>query len=693
MPVSKDVVERIERLREEIDYHNYLYYVLDQPEISDEEYDALMRELKALEAEYPELITPESPTQRVGAPPSDRFGEVPHRVPMLSLDDAFSEEEVLEFEERIRRFLKTDGSIEYVVEPKMDGLAVELSYERGVLVRGATRGDGFTGEDVTANLRTIRQIPLRLISRHRQVPHILDVRGEIFMNKEAFHALNEERRREGLPIFANPRNAAAGSLRQLDPGITASRPLDCFFYGIGYKEGVDFATQYEVLRALREWGLKTNPLSRKVKDIHGAIRYFEYLKEIRFALPYEIDGMVIKVNDLALQMRLGQKARSPRWAIAYKFEAAQAITRIKDIELSVGRTGAITPIAVMEPVNVGGVVVSRATLHNEDEIRRKDVRVGDWVIIRRAGDVIPEVVKSLKDRRTGLEVRFEMPRTCPVCHTPLIKKEDEAIWRCPNPECFPRLVKRITHFAGKGALDIEGLGKKVAELLVSNGLVHHIPDLFKLRVEDLTSLEGFAKKSARNLINAIEASKKAPLARIIYALGIRHVGEVTAQILAREFGSVERLMRATEEDLMKIDGIGPEVARSIVSWFRDLDNRKVIHAMKEAGFELGNGFYTRPGAEGASGQVSPISDTAEKPQGPSSGIQGKTFLFTGGLRDFTREEAKKAVLERGAMVSNSVSRRVDYVVVGEKPGSKLEKAMHFGLNIITEEEFKKLLEG
>ena len=674
MTAPKEVRERIERLREEINYHNYLYYVLDQPEISDEEYDALMRELKELEAQYPELITPDSPTQRIGAPPSEKFEQVTHRVPMLSLDDAFSEEEVLEFDLRVRRFLNMpNATIHYVVEPKMDGLAVELTYEDGVFLRGSTRGDGYVGEDVTNNLKTIRQIPLRLVGRHRALPRILDVRGEVFMNKDAFLALNEERRRAGEPPFANPRNAAAGSLRQLDPSVTASRPLDCFFYGVGYVEGASFSTQFEVLTALREWGLKTNPLSKRVRDIKEAIRYFGHLREIRPTLPYEIDGMVIKVDSLELQGRLGQKARSPRWAIAYKFEAAQAITRIKEIELSVGRTGAVTPVAVMEPVKVGGVVVSRATLHNEDEIRRKDIRVGDWVIIRRAGDVIPEVVKPLKERRTGSERPFEMPKTCPVCHTPLVRKEDEAVWRCPNPDCFPRLVKKITHFASKNALDIEGLGTKVAELLVSNGLVRDIPDLFKLKMPDLMSLPGFAEKSAKNLLDAIEASKKAPLAKLIYALGIRHVGEVTAQILAREFGSIKALKNASTERLMEIDGIGPEVANSIRSWFKEPENLKILDALKEAGFKMEEG-----GQRATEGR---------------DAVSGKTFLFTGGLSSFTREEAKRAVIERGGNVATAVGKKVDYVVVGERPGSKLQKARALGLRIITEDEFKKLLEG
>lgn len=674
MPAPAEVIERLRWLRDEINYHNYLYYVLDQPKISDEDFDALMRELKELEDQYPELITPDSPTQRIGAAPSEKFESVPHRVPMLSLDDAFSETEVLEFDERIRRLLDIPGPIEYTVEPKMDGLAVELTYENGVFVRGSTRGDGYLGEDVTQNLRTIRQIPLRLIHRHLDIPELIDVRGEVFMTKDAFYALNAEREKAGLPPFANPRNAAAGSLRQLDPNVTRKRQLDCFFYGVGAVSGHRFRTQWDILSSLKKWGLKINPHSKRVNGIKEAIRHYEHLRDIRQTLPYEIDGMVIKVNDLDYQKRLGSKARSPRWAVAFKFEAAQAVTKILDIELSVGRTGAVTPVAIMEPVKVGGVVVSRATLHNQDEIARKDVRVGDWVIIRRAGDVIPEVVRPLKERRSGNEIPFKMPKACPVCHTPLEKKEDEAVWRCPNPDCFPRLVKKISHFASKNAMNIEGLGGKVAELLVTNGLVRDISDLFKLKMPDLMSLEGFAEKSAQNLIDAISKSKNAPLSKLIYALGIRHVGEVTAQILARQFGSIERLKEASKEELEAIEGIGPEGAKSIKNWFRDEDNLKVLEALKEAGFDLG-------AREGGPQQ------TTDNP------IYQKTFLFTGGLKNFSREEAKTAVLDRGGSVTNSVSRRVDFVVVGEKPGSKLEKAKKLGLKIISEDEFLNLLGG
>ncbi len=670
MGVPPEVLERIKRLREEINYHNYRYYVLDSPVISDEEFDALMNELRDLEERYPETITPDSPTQRVGAPPSEKFNTVRHRVPMLSLDDAFSEREVLDFDERIKRFLGTDSEIEYSLEPKMDGLAVELIYENGVLVQGSTRGDGYTGEDVTANLRTIKPIPLRLIERQIKVPSLLEARGEVFMNKKDFERLNREREENGEPPFANPRNAAAGSLRQLDPNVTATRPLDIFCYGVGVVEGYEFKTQWEMLQTFKKWGLRVNPMVDKTRGIRGAIDYHQRITKVRPSLPYEIDGIVIKVNSLELQQRLGAKARSPRWAIAYKFEPAQAVTKILDILLSVGRTGAVTPVAVMEPVKVGGVVISRATLHNEDEIRRKDIRIGDYVIVQRAGDVIPEVVRPLVERRTGQERRFVMPKTCPVCGSPLVRKPGEAVWRCPNPDCFPRLVRQLTHYASKAAMDIEGLGPKVAEQLINAGIVRNVADIYQIKMSDLMSLEGFAEKSARNLLDSIERSKKTSLARFLYALGIRHVGEVTAQILARRFGSLKALMDADIEDLRDIEGIGPEVASSIVSWFKEERNRRLVKRLLDNGITF----------EGES-------------RGKKLPLEGKSFVFTGALSSLKREEAKKIVQDLGGQVGSTVSRKTSYVVVGENPGSKYEKARKLGIPILSEEEFLKMIKG
>lgn len=664
MSVSSEILRRVEQLREEINYHNYLYYVLDQPIISDPDYDALMRELKEIEGKYPETVTPDSPTQRIGAPPSEKFAGVPHSVPMLSLDDAFSQKEVLEFDQRGKRFLQTDEELEYTVEPKMDGLAVELVYENGRFVLGSTRGDGYTGEDVTTNLRTIRSIPLKLIDRHLSPPGRLEVRGEIFINKDAFGRLNERRIKNGEPPFANPRNAAAGSLRQLDPNITASRPLNIFCYGTGIAEGYSFKTQWDVLSSLRKWGLKVNPMAEKLKGINGTIRYHQRIDKKREGLDYEIDGIVIKINNLGLQKRLGARARSPRWALAYKFEAAQAITRIIEIQISVGRTGAITPIALMEPVKVGGVVVGRATLHNEDEIRRKDVRIGDWIIVRRAGDVIPEVVRPVPERRTGEERVFVMPQTCPVCGSRLRRKPGEVAWRCPNPKCFPRLVKQLTHFASKGAMDIDGLGPKVAEQLISAGLVRDIADLHSIKLSDLLSLDRFAEKSARNLLSAIESSKKTTLARFFYALGLRHVGDVTAQSLADHFGSMEALMDAGEEELESVEGIGPEVASSIRSWFGDNHNLRLVRRLLDAG--------TR------------FTDFHEKRALP---LKDKTFVFTGGLSSLTREQAKNIVRDLGGQIASTVGRKTDYVVVGESPGSKLQKAVELGIPTLSDEEF------
>ncbi len=672
--IPPEVIERVKKLREEIEYHNYRYYVLDSPVISDAEYDALMRELKELEAKYPELITPDSPTQRVGYPPAKEFRQVEHAEPMLSLDDAFSEEEVREFDKRVKRLLglPEDAKIEYTVEPKMDGLAVELVYENGVFTVGSTRGDGYVGEDVTNNLKTIKSIPLRLrplTDDAPPVPKRLDARGEVYMEKEKFKQLNEERLRRGEPPFANPRNAAAGSLRQLDPNVTAQRPLDIFFYGVGKVEGYEFKTQWEILTTLPKWGLKTNPHCRLVKGIEEAISYHHEMEKKREELPYEIDGIVIKVNDLSLWEKLGTKARSPRYALAYKFEPTQVTTQVLDIVLQVGRTGAVTPVAVLKPVKVGGVIVSRATLHNEDEIRRKDIRIGDWVLVQRAGDVIPEVVMSIKERRTGKEKPFVMPKTCPVCGSPLVRKPGEAVWRCPNKNCYAQLVRHLQHFASRNAMDIEGLGEQVAKALVDAGLVRDVGDLYYLTVEDLLQLPGFALKKAKNLYEAIQRSKKTTLARFLYALGIRHVGEVVAQILAEHFKSLDKLMNASMADLMAIPGIGPEVARSVVEFFRNERNRKTIEKLLKAGIEFED-----------------VKEEAkEKP------LKGLTFVFTGALKSMTRDEAKKKVMALGGRVASDVSRNVDYVVVGEKPGSKFQRAQRLGLKIINEDEFLKMI--
>ena len=662
---KEEARRRIEELRELIRYHNYRYYVLDSPEISDAEYDRLFRELQELEEKFPEFVTPDSPTQRVGAQPAEEFGTVPHTIPMLSLDNAMDEEEVREFDERVKRFLGTDEDIEYVAEPKLDGLGVELVYERGRLVVGSTRGDGFVGEDVTQNLRTIRAVPLVLLG---DPPERLEVRGEVIMHIEDFRELNRRRAEEGEPLFANPRNAAAGSVRQLDPRITASRPLNIFFYGVGQVVGREFSTHWEVLQALRSWGLRTNPLNRLCRNVDEAVDYYRELLKIREELPYEADGVVIKVNRLDLQRRLGEKARSPRWAIAYKFPPRQATTVIKDIVVQVGRTGVLTPVAIMEPVHVGGVEVKRATLHNQDEIDKKDVRIGDTVIVQRAGDVIPEVVAVVKERRTGKERPFRMPERCPVCGAKVVRLPDEAAHRCTNSACPAQVKERIRYFASKNAMDIEGLGVKLVAQLVDKGLVKDVGDLYFLTKEQLASLDRMAEKSAENLLEALERSKEREPARVLCALGIRHVGEHVARVLMDHFGSIDRLAEASADELESVPGIGPEVAGSVVDFFSHEENRRVLEKLKRAGlkFEVEKEEAARP-------------------------LSGKKFVFTGTLSSMTRSEAEELIRKLGGEASSSVSRRTDYVVVGENPGSKLEKARQLGVKTITEEEFLRMV--
>jgi len=667
--VEEKIAARVAQLRELINYHDYRYYVLDEPEIADVEYDRLFRELQELEERYPELVTPDSPTQRLGGRPAERFATVAHRQPMLSLENAFSEGEAREFENRLQRFLRQTEPVAYVVEPKMDGVAVELVYEQGRLQVGSTRGDGYRGENVTQNLKTIRAVPLILLARELPVPELLEVRGEVYLNLHDFRKLNEERLAKGEPPFANPRNAAAGSLRQLDPAITASRPLSIYCYGVGEVQGRTFTSQWEVLAALRAWGLRVNPLIERCRGIEAAIQYHHRLEHQRHGLPYEIDGVVIKVDSLALQERLGIKTRSPRWALAYKFAATQATTKVREIVVNVGRTGAITPMAVMDPVEVGGVTVSRATLHNEDEVARKDVRVGDTVLIQRAGDVIPEVVKVILEERPPGTRPFRMPTTCPVCGTPLVRPPGEAVTRCPNPDCRGALRRGILHFASKNAMDIDGLGEKIIDQLMDAGLVKSIPDLYRLTEADLIPLERFADKSAANLVAAIQGSKKVSLARFIYALGIRYVGEATAQLLAQHFQSLDNLAAAGEEELLQVEGVGPQVAGSIADYFRNPKNQEMVHQLVH---ELG--IFPEPPAPP-----------------PRTALAGKTFVFTGALSHFSREEAKAQVTARGGKVSSSVSAKTDYVVVGAEPGSKLARARELGVTILDEAAFEELL--
>ncbi|MCD6541986.1 MAG: NAD-dependent DNA ligase LigA [Thermoplasmata archaeon] len=664
---KEEAKKRIEELRKLIRHHDYLYYVLNKPEISDAEYDKLMRELQQLEEMYPEFITPDSPTQRVGAPPAEEFKTVAHLKPMLSLDNAFNEEEMRRFDERIKRELGKE-EVAYVAEPKLDGLSVELVYENGVFTRGSTRGDGYNGEDVTENLKTIRAVPLRLREGKYGIPRLLAVRGEVIMHIHDFEELNKKLIERGEEPLANPRNAAAGSLRRLDPKETAERPLDIFFYEIMVVEGLKINTQWEALEHLREWGLKTNPLVKRCKNIDEVIEYYNEMKEKREQLSYEIDGIVVKVDNLEDQEKLGIKARSPRWAIAYKFPPREKITQVMDIIVQVGRTGTLTPVALLKPVDVSGVTVSRATLHNFDYIREKDVRIGDWVKVIRAGDVIPEVVEVIKEKRTGKEKIFQMPDKCPVCGSHVVR--EGAYYRCTGGLSCPAQLKRsIAHYASKGAMDIEGLGPKIVDLLVDKGLVKRISDLYKLTIPDLLRLPGFALKSAKNLIESIEKSKERSLDRFIYALGIPNVGEHMAKVLAERFKTLDNLMNAREIELLAVPEVGPETARSIVDFFREPKNREEIQRLKELG----------------------VKATFEKMEKKEGILKGKVFVFTGALKSFTREEAKRIVEELGGRAVSNVSRNVDYVVVGENPGSKYERAKQLGLKIINEEEFKKLI--
>ena len=664
----KDVQAQIEQLRQQINYHNYRYYVLDDPEIPDSEYDRLMRELQALEAEHPELITPDSPTQRVGARPLKEFAEVRHAVPMLSLGNAFSDEEVADFDERVRKLLKEEH-IEYAAEPKLDGLAINLRYEGGVLVQGATRGDGHRGEDVTSNVRTIGAIPLRLLGD--DWPRVLEVRGEIFMPKKGFEELNRRARNKGEKTFANPRNAAAGSLRQLDPKITATRPLSFYAYGWGELSVERLADSYSAsLAVLKALGLPVSPEQKVVQGLAGCLGYFHAMANKRDDLEYEIDGVVFKVNDLDQQERLGYVSRAPRWAIARKFPAQEALTVVKDVEFQVGRTGAVTPVARLQPVEVGGVVVRNATLHNMDEVRKKDVRIGDTVYVRRAGDVIPEIVRVLPERRPEDDREVVLPAHCPVCGSDIIKPEGEAVARCTGGLFCPAQRKEaIKHFASRRAMDIEGLGDKLVEQLVDQELIHDPADLYSLTREQLTGLERMGEKSAQNLLDALARSKETTLAHFLYALGIREVGEATSQTLARQFGSLEALEKATEEQLQETPDIGPVVAAHIAAFFRQPHNREVMDKLRRAGIHW-------PDVQGPGEKAQPLA--------------GKTFVLTGSLSR-PRSQIKAELQELGAKVTGSVSKKTDYVVAGEAAGSKLEKARELGVTILDEEQLKRML--
>jgi DNA ligase (NAD+) len=660
----------VERLRSEIEEHNYRYYVLDAPTVSDAEYDDLFRRLARLEELHPELRSPTSPTQRVGAPPAERFETVRHSLPMLSLDNAMSPEEFLEFDERVRRGLRTDEEIEYVAEPKLDGVAVELVYLDGALSIASTRGDGVQGENVMANVKTIRGIPLRLrTDSSRGLPRRLEVRGEVIFRRAAFERLNLERTEAGEAAFANPRNAAAGSLRQLDSRITARRPLDIFVHGGGRIEGAEFETHWEFLEALRAWGLKTNPLNRVARGTQAVLAYHAEIAARRHALAYEADGVVAKVNRLDLQRRLGEVSRSPRWAIAFKFEARQGTTVIRNIVPSVGRTGAVTPIAELEPVAVGGVTISSASLHNMDEIERKDIRIGDTVIVERAGDVIPYVVRVLTEKRSGHEQRFRMPENCPACGSPVIREEGAAAFRCIGMQCPARLREAIRHFGSKNGLNIDGLGDKLIEQLVERGLARDVADLYELTKEQLASLDRMGEKSAANLLGEIERSKRTTLARFLFALGIPQVGEHLGQVLAQEFGSVEALAEASEERLLAVHEVGPETARQIRAFFELKQNRWVLDRLLHV-------------------EMHPV---AERRAGGGA-LEGKTLVLTGTL-SIPRNEAARRITAAGGRVARSVSSQTDYVVAGQEPGSKLANARKLGVKVLDEEGLDKLLQG
>jgi len=672
---GKKTQKEIDRLRKELNYHNYRYYVLDSPVVTDAEYDRMLRRLEGLEAKFPGLITPDSPTRRVGAAPLAAFGTIRHTTPMLSLNNAFTKEEAGEFDDSIKRLLKcaTGTKIEYAVEPKMDGLAVELVYEDGVFTKGSTRGDGYTGEDVTLNLRTVRAIPLNLLPAIEDTgikpPAYIEIRGEVFLPLAAFRKINKERAAKGEPLFANPRNAAAGSLRQLDPRITAARPLDIFCYGVGSMQGASFKTHFESLDYIRALGLKVNPLVKVVDGIDAALEYHDTVEKKREGLGYELDGVVIKVNSLELQERLGTRTRNPRWALAYKFAPRQESTTVKDIIVGVGRTGALTPVAVLEPISVGGVTIERATLHNLDEVKRKDVRVGDTVVVQRAGDVIPEIAEVLKERRPrGKEFKpFEMPDKCPICGSTV--ERVGAIHFCTAGLLCPAQLKEgIRHFASKRAMDIEGLGIMHVDQFVDAGIIKDVADLYYLKKEEILKLERWAEKSADNLLNAIDKSKRPALERLIYALGIRGVGEHMARVLADRFGDLNPLMAAAIEELLDTYEIGPETAQSVVDFFRERHNRDVIKKLEDAGVAFPKKARVKTGV-----------------------LAGKVFLFTGTLKSFTRDEAKALVEAEGAEAAGGVNKKVDYVVAGSEPGSKYEKAKEMGIRIIDEDEFKRMV--
>jgi DNA ligase (NAD+) len=663
------IQKQINDLRMQLNDHNYRYYVLDDPLISDSEYDQLFRELQKLETDNPTLITEDSPTRRVGAEPLSSFGSWTHRLPMLSLANAMNEDELAAFDTRVKKGLDTEKDLEYMAEPKLDGLAVELVYENGFFVNGSTRGDGITGEDITQNLKTITAIPLSLRKNGQKTPPLLEVRGEVFITKDGFKKLNRNQEKEELSPFANPRNAAAGSLRQLDSKITATRPLSIYCYEAGRIDGISFDTHEGFLSTLKEWGFPVNPEIQKVKNAETMVAFHRNLEAKRDSLPYEIDGTVFKVNAINQRNALGIRSRSPRWAIAGKFKAQQATTLVQNIIPSVGRTGAVTPVARLEPVNVGGVVVTNATLHNQDEIDRKDVRVGDTVLIQRAGDVIPEVVKVIPAKRPPETKKYQLPTACPSCGQEVFRPEGEVVARCQNLSCPAQVKGRIEHFVSKGALDIDGFGEKLVDQLVDKKLILTVDDIFKLNFDDLVNLDRMAEKSALNILTAIQDSKQTTFARFVYALGIRNVGAHLSKVLEKAFvGDIEKFMNAEEEELEAIDEVGPIVAETITTFLSNCTNTDVIESCLSLGIRL---------------------KKVEEPK--SLLLQGKTFVFTGALTQFSRNEAKEMTEAHGGKVSGSVSKNTDFVVAGPGAGSKLKKATELDIPVLSEAEFLDML--
>lgn len=660
----ENVKSKILKLKDELNNHNYRYYILNDPIISDFKYDEMLRELETLEKKYPEFKTLDSPTQRVGATILKSFKPIEHRTPMLSLSNAKNENEIVDFYRKVLKLLEIDN-VKFVGETKLDGLGVELIYENGIFTAGATRGDGYVGENITQNLRTIRQIPLKLLGNN--IPKIVEVRGEVIISNNNFRKLNKIREENDEPLFANPRNAAAGSLRQLDPKITEKRPLEIFIYAFGEITDNKFKTQFDFLKQLKKWGFPTNPYNKILSDEKKMIKYFNKMENDRNTLPYDIDGVVFKVNSLNFQNKLGTRTRNPRWAIAGKFKPKQEITQIISIDEQVGRTGIITPVANLKPVKIGGATISRVTLHNQDEIDRKDIRINDFVIVERAGDVIPKVIKVIKEKRTNNTKPYKLPKKCPVCHSPAIKIESGGLLKCSNISCPAQLKKSIEHFVSKKAMDIAG-AEATMNLLVESNLISNVAELYNLKEKDLVELERFGKKSAQNLINSIDESKNTSLPKLIYALGIPNVGEYTSKLLAKKYGNFKSLLNAKQDELVEIEDIGPIVAKSIVTFVREKRNLKVINSLFQHG----------------------INPTYDNSKNELQKLKNKTFVLTGTLENYTRDEAKSLIENAGGKATNTVSKKTDYLITGSNSGSKLEKAKKLNIKILNESEFKNL---